>query len=615
MDLHRPVNPYIAGSPVTGTEMFYGRQDVFSFIQRNLIGRHRDTPVVLYGQRRTGKTSVLYQLHRHLDASYRCVFIDLHGLNLDGMGNLLLGIANSVSRTLRRDHKLSLETPDRAAFLADPKSAFEAMFLDKVWPVLGQDHLVLMLDEVVRLDEEVRAGHLEREVFDYLRHLMQHYARLNFIFSLGSGLEEMAKDYAFLFSVSLYHRISFLEPAAAAELITQPVQDHYQVAPEAVEKILAITSGHAYYTQLVCHCVFDLWSRVPRMMISPADINAVLPEAIELGSANLTYVWEDSGVGEQALMAGMASAMRDRTGPVTVDDARNAWHDVGVSLPEREVARALRSLINREVLTGDQAYSFTVDLQRLWLERHRRLDWVKDELAETVEQWNRFAEPWPADAIPVDVERAGSGIPTTGIRHSRRYVLIAATVALLAAFLVATSVVHVFPFSSSAPDPNQIQSLVQLLPGSLNQNEKECHLTSAPQQWAAPGLVLAMHCTAPELEGGNIYAYQLDSISDFQSASQNFNRWWNFPSTYAKGTCPPSGTAKGQKNLSGSDLPEADRVVLECGMYMIGARSMAPAYAMSFPANDALVIALGAPGSSYSALAYWITRTTVQKSS
>ena len=156
-----------------------------------------------------------------------------------------------------------------------------------------------MLDEVVRLDEEVRAGHLEREVFDYLRHLMQHYARLNFIFSLGSGLEEMAKDYAFLFSVSLYHRISFLEPAAAAELTTRPVQDHDQVAPEAVEKILAITSGHAYDTQLVCHCVFDLWSRVPRMMISAADINAVLPEAIELGSANLTYVWEDSGVGQQ----------------------------------------------------------------------------------------------------------------------------------------------------------------------------------------------------------------------------------------------------------------------------------------------------------------------------
>ena len=78
-----------------------------------------------------------------------------------------------------------------------------------------------MMDEAVRLHEEVQAGRLGREIFEFLRHLMQHFTRLNFIFSLGSGLEEMAKDYAFLFSVSLYRRISFLEPAAARELITR----------------------------------------------------------------------------------------------------------------------------------------------------------------------------------------------------------------------------------------------------------------------------------------------------------------------------------------------------------------------------------------------------------
>ena len=73
---------------------------------------------------------MLYQLHRHLDPRYRCIFIDLHGLNLDGMGNLLLGIANSISRGLQRDHQLAVEVPDRAVFLADPRSAFETMFLD-----------------------------------------------------------------------------------------------------------------------------------------------------------------------------------------------------------------------------------------------------------------------------------------------------------------------------------------------------------------------------------------------------------------------------------------------------------------------------------------------------
>ena len=623
MNPRQPVNPYIAGSPITGTEMFYGREDVLSFIQRNLIGQHRDTPVVLYGQRRTGKTSVLYQLHRHLDPSYRCIFIDLHGLNLDGMGNLLLGIANSIKRGLRRDHQITVDVPERAAFLADPQPAFETMFLDKVWPALGEDHLVLMMDEVVRLDEEVKAGRLDREIFDYLRHLMQHYARLNFIFSLGSGLEEMKKDYAFLFSVSLYHRISFLEPVAARWLIIEPAREHYEVAPQAVERILQITSGHAYYTQLVCHCLFDLWSRSPKPVLSVADVDAVLPEAIELGSANLTYVWEDSTSGEQALMAGMAAAAQRGPGPVTLDQVRDAWDRVTVSLPDRELIRALRSLTSREVVAGNQAWSFTVDLQRLWLEKHRRLDWVKEELAETIQQWDRSAEPWPADTIPV---QAGGGAPAgtaagdlgpsgppTGrkpkIPRRSRYLATVAAVAVLASYLTAAAAAHVFPFSSPAPGP--ANQLLSVLPGPLSQQGQKCHEDRAPSQWRMPGLVQALHCTDRGLAGGNVYAYQLDDLDDLQTAWRNFNSWWGFDSSSAHEGCPPKNDGEGVQTSKVLGLAPALRPSTECMMMTLNANDNVPAYAWDFPDSDALIIAEGASGSSFSALASWVIKPPV----
>jgi hypothetical protein len=426
--------------------MFYGRQDVFAFIQRNLIGRHRDTSIALYGQRRTGKTSVLYQLHRHLDPSYWCVFIDLHGLNLNGMGNLMLGMASAISRDLRRDHQLILEVPDRSAFLADPLSTFETMFLDQVWPAIGDNHLVLMMDEAVRLDEEVKAGRLEREVFEYLRHLMQHHRRLNFIFSLGSSLEEMAKDYALLFSVSLYHRISFLEPADARELITQPVRDYYKVTPKAVAKILKVTSSHPYYTQLVCHCMFDSWSRDPKPVLDVADVDAVLPEAIELGSANLTYVWEDSTPGEQALMTGIATAMRGGTRPVTVGQARDAWRSANVTLPEHEATRALRNLTGREVLVGDYRYSFTIDLQRLWLDKHRRIEWVKDELAESITGWNRLAQP----------RAAGHSLWSSVALFVSVIVLAGVVVGLYVSHLTGSANPNSYPSPSPVPSPSRM---------------------------------------------------------------------------------------------------------------------------------------------------------------
>jgi hypothetical protein len=332
-------------------------------------------------------------MHRHLDARYRCIFIDLHGLNLSGVENLLWGIATSIRRGLQRDHQLSVPAPDRNVFSVNPQVAFETTFLDAVWSVLGEDHLVLMIDEVIRLHEEVQAGQLEHQVFEYLRHLMQHFERLNFIFSLGSGVEEMKVDYAFLFGVALYHRISFLEPGAARALITKPVEGCYRVTPDAVDKILQITSGHPYYTQLVCHCLFDRWLRVPKPEMTSADVDAVLAEAIELGSANLTYVWEDSTHEEQAVMAGMATAMPARDRPATADQIRRVWRKAGVWLPPGEAAAAVRSLTAREVaVVGNGTYAFAVDLQRLWLDKHRRLDWVKEELRDAVQEWNRSAK-------------------------------------------------------------------------------------------------------------------------------------------------------------------------------------------------------------------------------
>src|SRR5260370_35934070 len=223
--------------------MFFGRQEVFEFIRRTRIGKHRDNVIVLYGQRRTGKTSILYQMRSHLDTHYLCIFTDIHGFALEGLGGFLWELANHIARVLRREYKIDLPPPNRSEFMADPRSEFENEFLNRVWSTCSDRHLLLMLDESIRLYEQVQAGKLEPEIFEYMRHLMQHYERLNFLFSLGSGLEEMEKDYSFLFRVGLYKRGSFLYLNAASPLITHPFKDYYQTAPPAPNLLIQITSG------------------------------------------------------------------------------------------------------------------------------------------------------------------------------------------------------------------------------------------------------------------------------------------------------------------------------------------------------------------------------------
>lgn len=382
------VNPYIAGNPVTGPEMFFGREDIFQFIHQALIGQHRDNVIVLYGQRRTGKTSVLYQMRSHLDARYLCILMDMHGFALEGLGGFLWELANHILRVLRRDYQMQLPSPNRVEFLADPRSFFENELLTQVWSAIGDRHLLLMLDEVVYLQEQVRTGKLEHEIFEYMRHLMQHYERLNFVFALGSGLEELAGEYAFLFNVGLYKKISFLDRNAASDLMTQPVKDFYQIEPAALERMYHITSGHPYYTQLVCHCLFNRWWQQHMSSIGVRDVNEVVDEAVERGSAVLKHVWEESTPGEKAIMTGLAATMGQYNDPVDTNAINQAWASCDVFIPQGEMAKALRSLIARDVIAGQDKYAFTVDLQRLWMQKHRRLEWVKEEIADGVREWS-----------------------------------------------------------------------------------------------------------------------------------------------------------------------------------------------------------------------------------
>jgi len=53
-------NPYSTGVPTT--EMCHGREDDLKFLQDNLTRTNAGTFVILYGQRRSGKTTLLLQL-------------------------------------------------------------------------------------------------------------------------------------------------------------------------------------------------------------------------------------------------------------------------------------------------------------------------------------------------------------------------------------------------------------------------------------------------------------------------------------------------------------------------------------------------------------------------
>ncbi|HEY72811.1 MAG: hypothetical protein B6I35_05540 [Anaerolineaceae bacterium 4572_32.2] len=413
----RRPNPYIAGAPIQDEAMFFGRNDIFETIRARLIGQHQDNIVVIFGQRRTGKTSVLYQMGRRLNADrerYVAVLVDLQGLKVDGMDNLLWGLARTIQRALRRDYQLRLSIPNRAAFQDDARGAFRDTFLPSLCEAIGERRLLLMFDETVRLEEAVSAGRLERGIFDYLRSLMQHERDLSFIFSLGSKLEHMQQEYALLFNVALNLTVSFLDEDSAHALVTEPVADLYTFDDSAVEHLLTLTSRHPYFTQLLCHALFTHWEQEDWSRVTSNEVDAVLDEAGSLAVANLQYVWNEASRAEKFVLAALAGM-----GPGEVDAAAlgRRLRRAGVRLGRAEVAHALNSLARREVIISPAHPRFSVELIRRWLTREKPLAWVQEELRDLMpEPTYRGMADYAAQMVRRLWGKAERALGRTGLR-------------------------------------------------------------------------------------------------------------------------------------------------------------------------------------------------------
>jgi hypothetical protein len=190
-------NPYTPGLPLrAGSPTFFGREDIFDFIRQNLPAIIQKMILVLVGGRRTGRTSVLYQLPARLnDPRYIPIYVDAQALGIDpGIGSFFLSLAMAITDGLS-NAGISMMPPSLAELKEGPQHVFERSFLPMVRERIGERILLVAIDEFEELGDRVRRERLPREIFPYLRHLIQHGEQLAFIFSSTHKMTEMIGDY------------------------------------------------------------------------------------------------------------------------------------------------------------------------------------------------------------------------------------------------------------------------------------------------------------------------------------------------------------------------------------------------------------------------------------
>ena len=369
-------NPYVIGVPLTAEqEVFVGRVSISRRIEDLLLDR-RKPPLLLYGQRRMGKTSLLNNLGRLLPNRILPLFVDLQGhvSHTSGLAGFYYNIARSMVRSAEQQRQIAVPLYQREMFTDDPLSVFEE-WLDELeeaaWRA-GSHTILLALDEFETLAEVLVSGGLnEAAVLGSLRHLIQHRSRFKVLLAGSHTLQEFHRWSGYFINAQVVH-IGYLQEEEARRLIERPIKNFsLRYEPAAVQRVLELTAGHPFLVQLMCGEVVTLKNEqtpADRQMVTVADVEAAVPNALDVGSmffGDIRY----NQVTESGANLLMRIAARG-------EGARVPSAEMRAYLPDEPASRdTLDLLIRRELIAELPAgYGFTAELVRRWFATQTPID-------------------------------------------------------------------------------------------------------------------------------------------------------------------------------------------------------------------------------------------------
>jgi hypothetical protein len=378
-----PANPYTTGGVVRTPEMFFGREDVIEWVRRNLRGENARNALVLHGQRRIGKTSLLFHLPAILSEEPLIFFrFDMQVFCQADLSTLLYEMARDVSSELRRS-AVDGPVPILNQFSRHPERRFRS-FCAELAQVLPEKTVVLMIDEFDILIERVEQKEFDSTVYCLMRQLIENVGNVSFVFAgsyqLGRAVRESK---SVLFATARDFTVSQLDVHAARSLVTTPLEGLVHFEELAVDRILQLTGCHPYYIQWLCGQLVDRAMRERKNHIELDDVNEVADSEMAWAATSLCALNYELSRPEQAALAALAFSTDDWQPSAPLSDLSGTL--ARYEIPDLDLVCALRRLEDRDLVAvrreGQQVcYTIKVGLMRQWLKRTGSLIGLKEEL-------------------------------------------------------------------------------------------------------------------------------------------------------------------------------------------------------------------------------------------
>ncbi len=418
-------NPYIIGRPITDPDQFFGRDRLFEFIGDNLLQGAQ--VILLHGQRRIGKSSVLAQIPRSIDLkAFAFVPLSLEGDSRKPLPEVLHELARESVQQFE-GLKNRVRVPTMQEFQNDP-GLFVYEFIPALRRALEVENVVLLLDEFDSLytsEVDQAAGSL----FHFLQAGVYEFPNLYLIPVVGRQLDDLPVMLS-LFREAPHQEVELLDRRSAEQLITVPAKGVLEYDLDAIDAIWDLAAGHPYFTQVICFTLFTNARAENRWRVTRSDVRTSVERAMELGEGGLGWFWEGIPLPERVVFSAAAEVPRARqleypeisSLEFSEVEPLELLRECGVELTEsiRDGLinlvgwRFLRSMENRSgarpgerrasVPPSTATYRVAIELVRRWLvQRHplrRELRELEDINLEAQELYETAKSARPRGATP-----------------------------------------------------------------------------------------------------------------------------------------------------------------------------------------------------------------------
>lgn len=283
-------NPFAAtadSGPVQDEKMFYGRNEFIDNIKNSIL-ESSSKCVIIYGQKRSGKSSVLFHLKKQLNQSANafCISFSLGEIVEDlSAQTFYYKVLSEIEDSLESISNDGNPKPKfTAPTLSELKEAPSLIFNDymkkfrkECSATIGWENkkLVLLIDEFTYIYTAIQKDFLS----DQFMKTWKSFVEKSFFTSILIGQDIMPKfkmAYQNEFGIAEDKRLSYLSKDDAIKLIEEPIWDEKRKRSrylgKAMDLILDYTSSNPYYIQIFCARLVEYMNSQKAISVTEADV-------------------------------------------------------------------------------------------------------------------------------------------------------------------------------------------------------------------------------------------------------------------------------------------------------------------------------------------------------